>query len=163
MPADRGEPWGGATYKGFAGPTPAETTTDGAPQSQRRLRAPAWSTISRKQKIIGGVAAAVVLGLAFGLWARTGVHSRDNLSSSAEAAVTAKVPIEVTQPAPARGATRGPARRPARRHGGRRTSQCACGRCDGRAARAGRRRPRGQHRRRGSGAARASAAAAHDP
>lgn len=106
MPSDRVEPWSGATYNGFSG----AGTPEAPPRSAASVAPPArphafrLDDLSRNQKIMGGVAAALVLGLAFGLWARTGVHrdgrAGDPLSASAESAVSPRVNIELTKPAP---------------------------------------------------------------
>jgi hypothetical protein len=98
MPSERtAEPWAGSTYNGFSG-GPAGP---GAPEPPPRGPRP---PISRKTLIFGGVAVAVALGLAFGLWARPqrgpDGRSRDTLGASAEAATAPMVPIEVNRPQP---------------------------------------------------------------
>jgi hypothetical protein len=98
MPSDRsGEPWTGATYNGFSGPTAAEPPR---PAERPHVVPTTRPAISTRNLMIGGVAAAVALGLVFGLWARTPSKRMDRLSSTAEAATPASVPIEVSQPPP---------------------------------------------------------------
>ena len=95
MPSDRsGEPWTGATYNGFSGPSepPPPQARPGVVRD-----APALST---RNLMIGGVAAAVALGLVFGLWARTPARDVDKLGAQAEAGTPASVPIEVAQAPP---------------------------------------------------------------
>jgi hypothetical protein len=93
MPSDRGEPWAGTTYNGFSGPGAPDAPPQPPPAPVRR----SLPQISRKTMILGGVGAAVLAGLAFGLWARP---SHDRLGSAAEAATPASVPIEVNRPQP---------------------------------------------------------------
>jgi hypothetical protein len=91
MSSDRGEPWAGSTYNGFSGP--GATPPQPEPRSVRRLPA-----VSRRNLILGGIGAAVLAGLAFGLWARP--SGQDPLGAQAEAATSPAVPIEVNQPQP---------------------------------------------------------------
>lgn len=98
MPTDRDEPWAGATYNGFSGPSP--DAPPAAPPAGRQ-----WPAFTRNRTLMGGVAAAVGLGLVLGVWAhpRLGADgkAREPMSASAvEAATLPRVPIEVTQPAP---------------------------------------------------------------
>jgi hypothetical protein len=92
MPRDRtADPWGGATHHGFS------SLTEPCP---RPGRGP-MRTLSRKH-VIGGVAAAVGLGLAFGLAARpdVGQHARRVVPMQpATRASTGTIPIEVVKPA----------------------------------------------------------------
>lgn len=90
-----GEPWPDTTYGGFSGPGPA-------PEPPRRWR----PRVSRNQLMIGA-AAAVVLGLAVGLWARPNLSGKAAATPD-EAAAGRAVPIEVdptlppgSQPKPA--------------------------------------------------------------
>lgn len=76
-----GEPWSEATYRGFSGP--------GQPPDGPRRWLP---RISRNQLLVGA-AAAVVLGLAVGLWARPNLNGKTGASD--EAAAPRAVPIEV--------------------------------------------------------------------
>lgn len=96
MPSDRtGEPWAGSTYNGFSGGSSAP----GAPQPPPPREPPRrFPELSGKTLIVGGVGAALALGLAFGLWARPSGH--DPLGSKAEAATPASVPIVVNRPQP---------------------------------------------------------------
>jgi uncharacterized protein YecT (DUF1311 family) len=102
MPTDRtGDPWPGATYKGFAGgaagrPEPAAS----APEPQRRR-------LPTRTLMIGGVIAALVLGVLFGLLARPQlVGSKPTMSPATTAAPpapavapgAAQVPIAVNPP-----------------------------------------------------------------
>src|SRR5690242_12284833 len=88
MPADRfGEPWPGATYRGFSGAAPHE-----APPA--RARRPS------RGGLIGGITAAVVaLGLALGFALRP--DNRALLANDkTEAQPGAHLPIQVDRPAP---------------------------------------------------------------
>ncbi|HEY8573702.1 hypothetical protein [Phenylobacterium sp.] len=95
MPTHRtGEPWGGATYNGFAGPAPA--TPAAAPPHRESIT---------KKTLLGGLAAATAAGLLFGLWARPefGEDGRAREPMKAVAPVPAEAPatqvaIEVMPP-----------------------------------------------------------------
>ncbi|MFL5298040.1 MAG: lysozyme inhibitor LprI family protein [Phenylobacterium sp.] len=94
MPVDRyGEPLLGATYNGFSGAPPAgedPRRTAAAPAPMRRS--------SRNTMIVGGIAAAAVLGLALGFAFKP--DQRSYSTGAEEAAVTPKVPIQVNAPPP---------------------------------------------------------------
>lgn len=88
--ADRSDdPWNGATYNGFSAPSHDEPpAADGRPLGRLR-RVPA--------RLVGaGLATAVALGLAFGLWTRGDLDDTDT-SDRPMAAVTTSpaVPVEV--------------------------------------------------------------------
>lgn len=84
----------GSTYNGFSGPGGSEPPRRPPPAAPVQRSLP---QVSRKTMILGGVGAAVLAGLAFGLWARP---PHDRLGATAEAATPASVPIEVNRPQP---------------------------------------------------------------
>jgi|GEM_PF-1265840 len=64
MPIDRtGDPWPGVTYNGFSGGPGERREPPQAASEPRRRR-------SRRPLLIGGVAAALAIGLLFGFWAK---------------------------------------------------------------------------------------------
>jgi len=87
MPDERGaDPWGGATYKGFSG------------LAEPR---PARGPVLNRNWVIGGVAAAVGLGLLFGLAARPDIGQHEMKAAPMQPAAQASneaIPIEVTKP-----------------------------------------------------------------
>jgi uncharacterized protein YecT (DUF1311 family) len=88
MPSDRaGEPWAGTTYNGFSGPAEPRPARRATPPLSRNL-------------ILGGVAAAVGLGLVFGFAARPnlGQHERAAPMQPATQPSTDTLDIEVNKP-----------------------------------------------------------------
>jgi len=92
MSTDRpGEPWPEASYRGYAGRSrPAEADPPG-----RRPRL----ALSRQRLLLGG-AAAVVLGLALGFWARPDLANRSPAAPADAESTAPGVPIEVARPPP---------------------------------------------------------------
>ncbi|MET0271919.1 MAG: lysozyme inhibitor LprI family protein [Phenylobacterium sp.] len=82
-PDRQGEPWPGATYNGFSGPTPPAAA-----------RPPLFS----RNLLIGGLAAAVGLGLVFGLWARPNFGEDGRAREPMKPVSSATLPVEVTAP-----------------------------------------------------------------
>jgi uncharacterized protein YecT (DUF1311 family) len=115
MPIDRsGDPWPGTTYKGFSGASP------GAPEPLRAPAAAPRRGPSRRTLMLGGVAAALTLGVLFGLWARPELIGSKPMASqlppaaAASSAVAtpsaAQVPIAVNPPPAAEPLPRAPGR-----------------------------------------------------
>jgi uncharacterized protein YecT (DUF1311 family) len=114
MPIDRpADPWSGTTYNGFAGR--GEQAAAPPPSAPRRLATPARP--STRTLVLGGVAAAVGLGLVLGVVARPKLDVGGSRASSAATmpvpgaaqvpvapgapAQPASVPISVSAPPPA--------------------------------------------------------------
>src|SRR5687767_13546688 len=97
MPNQRiGEPWAGATYNGFSGPTTGATTNTATTHRRREKMS--------RNTLLGGLGAAVAAGLLFGLWARPEFgedgRAREPMKAapSTVEAPAAQVPIEVNAP-----------------------------------------------------------------
>jgi uncharacterized protein YecT (DUF1311 family) len=102
MPMDPGrDPWSGATYKGFSGGSP-EPEPPPRTQAPRRPRG-----LPRRALVAGGVAVALLLGLALGFLARPELIGGGTPAPKAAPPTSlappgaAQVPIAMAPPAPA--------------------------------------------------------------
>jgi uncharacterized protein YecT (DUF1311 family) len=103
MPTDRAtDPWSGSTYNGFAGAPGSVRGGDPVPPARPGAQPPVRRRASRGL-LIGGVAAAVIGGVAFGLLARPELDTGSKAGAPAVAAApgppsAGQVPIAVAPP-----------------------------------------------------------------